>query len=49
MPRGRVSPITSRPEDARAFLEEAGLDVDAFAKEIDGRFMAAFVRASKPA
>ena len=35
-------------EDARVFLEEAGLDVDAFTQEIDGRFMAAFVRAAKP-
>jgi arsenite methyltransferase len=35
-------------EDARAFLEEGGLNVDAFMKEIDGRFMAAFVRATKP-
>jgi arsenite methyltransferase len=35
-------------EDARAFLEEAGLDVDAFTQQIDGRFMAAFVRATKP-
>ena len=35
-------------EDARTFLEEAGLDVEAFTQEIDGRFMAAFVRASKP-
>lgn len=36
-------------EDARVFLEEAGLDVNAFTAAIDGRFMAAFVRASKPA
>jgi SAM-dependent methyltransferase len=36
-------------EDARAFLEDAGLDVDAFTAAIDGRFMAAFVRARKPA
>jgi arsenite methyltransferase len=36
-------------EDARSFLEEAGLDVNAFEREIDGRFMAAFVRATKPA
>jgi arsenite methyltransferase len=36
------------PEDARGFLEEAGLDVDAFAGAIQGRFMAAFVRARKP-
>jgi arsenite methyltransferase len=37
-----------RPEDARGFLEDAGLDVDAFADAIEGRFMAAFVRARKP-
>ncbi|HEX6587860.1 MAG TPA: arsenite methyltransferase [Longimicrobiales bacterium] len=36
-------------EDARAFLEEAGLDVDAFADAVEGRFMSAFVRAKKPA
>jgi len=38
-----------RVEDARSFLEEAGLDVDAFADAVDGRIMAAFVRATKPA
>ncbi len=37
-----------RSEDARAFLTEAGLDVDANIEEIDGKFMAAFVRATKP-
>lgn len=37
------------PEDARAFLEEAGLDVDAFTEAVDGRIMSAFVRARKPA
>jgi arsenite methyltransferase len=36
------------PEDARSFLEEAGLDVDAFAETVAGRIMAAFVRARKP-
>jgi arsenite methyltransferase len=36
------------PEDARAFLEEAGLDVDGFAAAVEGRFMSAFVRARKP-
>jgi SAM-dependent methyltransferase len=36
-------------EDARAFLEGAGLDPDALADTIEGRFMAAFVRARKPA
>jgi len=38
-----------RLEDARAFLADAGLDPDAIAPEIDGRFLAAFVRARKPA
>jgi ubiquinone/menaquinone biosynthesis C-methylase UbiE len=37
-----------RAEDARAFLEGAGLDADAIAREVDGRFMGAFVRARKP-
>ncbi|MBX6364213.1 MAG: arsenite methyltransferase, partial [Gemmatimonadetes bacterium] len=36
-------------EDARAFLEEAGLDVEALRAAVEGRFMAAFVRATKPA
>jgi arsenite methyltransferase len=36
------------PEDARAFLEEAGLDLDAFAEAVEGRFISAFVRARKP-
>jgi arsenite methyltransferase len=34
---------------ARSFLEEAGLDYAAYADAVDGRFMAAFVRARKPA
>src|SRR5688500_7019147 len=38
-----------RSEDARVFLAEAGIDVDANIDAIDGRFMAAFVRATKPA
>jgi SAM-dependent methyltransferase len=37
-----------RVEDARGFLEQAGLDLGAMADQIDGRFMAAFVRARKP-
>lgn len=37
-----------RVEDARAFLEEAGVDVEAMAAAVDGKFMAAFVRAVKP-
>ncbi len=35
-------------EDARAFLAGAGVDVDAVAPQIEGRFMGAFVRARKP-
>jgi arsenite methyltransferase len=38
-----------RSEDARVFLQEAGLDPEALAPSIDGRFMSAFVRARKPA
>jgi len=37
-----------RVEDARAFLEEAGVEVQAVADAVDGKFMAAFVRATKP-
>ncbi|GMV03814.1 MAG: hypothetical protein AMXMBFR53_00960 [Gemmatimonadota bacterium] len=36
------------PEDARGFLEEAGLDVDAMAAAVEGRILSAFVRAWKP-
>jgi ubiquinone/menaquinone biosynthesis C-methylase UbiE len=35
-------------EDARQFLSEKGLDVDALAQHVDGKFMSAFVRAVKP-
>jgi SAM-dependent methyltransferase len=38
-----------RLEDARNFLIDKGLDMDAIAKEADGKFMSAFVRAKKPA
>jgi len=36
-------------EDARKLLEEAGVDVDAIAKQAAGSLMSAFVRATKPA
>ena len=36
-------------KDAAGFLAQSGLDVDAIAHEIDGKFMSAFVRAQKPA
>jgi hypothetical protein len=35
-------------EDARAFLTDKGIDVDAIAPVVDGKFMSAFVRAKKP-
>jgi SAM-dependent methyltransferase len=38
-----------RVEDARAFLVEAGVDVDAMAAQVDGRIASAFLRARKPA
>jgi SAM-dependent methyltransferase len=38
-----------RIEDARAFLTGQGIDVDAIAPEVDGKFMSAFIRAKKPA
>jgi len=38
-----------RVDDARAFLEGSGIDVDAMAPAVDGRIASAFVRARKPA
>ena len=38
-----------RAEDAREWLAGAGVDADAIAPEVDGKFMSAFVRARKPA
>lgn len=35
--------------DARAFLSGQGIDVDAIAPQVDGKFMSAFIRATKPA
>lgn len=37
-----------RAEDAREFLAGAGLDVEAVAAQVQGRFLSAFVRARKP-
>jgi SAM-dependent methyltransferase len=37
-----------RVDDARAFLEGSGIDVDAMAPAVDGRIASAFVRARKP-
>jgi arsenite methyltransferase len=38
-----------RAEDATAFLAGSGLDPKTFAEQVDGKFMSAFVRATKPA
>jgi len=35
-------------EDARQFLSAEGIDVDAIAAEVEGKFMSAFIRAVKP-
>jgi arsenite methyltransferase len=37
-----------RADDAREFLSGEGIDVDAIASEVDGKFMSAFIRAVKP-
>jgi SAM-dependent methyltransferase len=37
-----------KTEDARGFLTAEGVDVDAIAPLVDGKFMSAFVRARKP-
>ena len=38
-----------RAEDARDTLLSEGIDIEAIAPQIDGKFMSAFVRAVKPA
>ena len=38
-----------RIDDARSFLSEKGVDVDAIASQVDEKFMSAFIRAIKPA
>jgi transposase len=35
-------------EDARQFLTEAGVDVDAIAPQVNKKFLSAFIRANKP-
>ncbi len=37
-----------RVDDARELLAGRGIDVDAIAKSVDGKFMSAFIRARKP-
>ena len=36
-------------EDARTFLSGQGVDVDTIAPQVEGKFMSAFIRATKPA
>jgi arsenite methyltransferase len=38
-----------RVADAREYFAGSGIDVDAVASEVDGKFMSAFVRAVRPA
>ena len=35
-------------EDARVFLTEAGIPVDEIAPKVEGKFLSAFIRATKP-
>jgi ubiquinone/menaquinone biosynthesis C-methylase UbiE len=35
-------------EDARAFLQADGIDIEAIAPQVEGKFISAFVRATKP-
>jgi hypothetical protein len=35
-------------EDARVFLTEAGISVDDIAPQVEGKFLSAFIRATKP-
>ena len=35
-------------EDARQFLAAKGIDVDAIAPDVEGKFASAFIRARKP-
>jgi ubiquinone/menaquinone biosynthesis C-methylase UbiE len=37
-----------RAEDAREFLTQQGVNVDALAPQVDGKFLSAFIRATKP-
>ena len=36
-------------EDARQFLSESGVDVDAIAPQVEGKFVSSFIRATRPA
>jgi len=36
-------------DDARAFLSDAGIDVDQIGPQVDGKVASAFIRARKPA
>ncbi len=40
---------TYKVDDAREFLEQAGIDTSGLAEQVDGKFASAFVRAVKPA
>lgn len=37
-----------RPEDALSFLKDKGLDLEKIGPQVEGKFMSAFVRATKP-
>ncbi len=45
---GMETTRTYNVEDARQFLETSGVDVDAIAPLVEGKFHSAFIRATKP-
>jgi ubiquinone/menaquinone biosynthesis C-methylase UbiE len=45
---GMETTRTYNVEDARQFLEQSGVDVDAIAPLVEGKFHSAFIRATKP-
>jgi arsenite methyltransferase len=45
----RIAPTrVYRAQDAESFLASKGIDVDALSSVVDGKFMSAFIRATKP-
>ena len=48
MTPGRLTATVYNVADARAFLTEGGVDVDAMAPQVEGKFASAFIRARRP-
>jgi hypothetical protein len=39
---------TYKAEDAREWFKDLGIDIEKIAPQIDGKFVSAFIRATKP-